>query len=119
MLNNPDLSVDFNALRFGQATLNISEPIPGEISGTLGAPGWQLTISGSSTQEEPRSLRFTGRGDVGGEEWVYDYRGFLVPDWPDAVSQRPAIAGSIIRTVQHGNAPAGFVASWYAVRQDD
>lgn len=55
-----------------------------------------------------------------GEEWVYDYLGYLVPVWPNGVDQRPAIVGSIVRTKPHsmGNAPAGYVAQWIAVKQD-
>ena len=70
-------------------------------------------------------VRFQGKGLVSGEEWVYDYIGWLVPVWPnsDASLQRPAIVGSVVRTVPHassggGTAPAGVVASFYAVRQD-
>jgi hypothetical protein len=69
-------------------------------------------------------VRFQGKGIVSGEEWIYDYIGWLVPVWPnsDANKQRPAIAGSVVRTIPHssngGIAPAGVVASFYAVRQD-
>ena len=57
-------------------------------------------------------------GVIGGEEWVYDYLGYLVPDWPDGVGQVATITGSIIRTVPHssGQAPAGYTATFYAVR---
>jgi hypothetical protein len=70
-------------------------------------------------------VRFQGKGVVVGEEWVYDYIGWLVPAWPnsDATLQRSAIAGSVVRTVPHssgtgGVAPAGVVASFYAVQLD-
>jgi hypothetical protein len=63
--------------------------------------------------------RFQGSGDIGGETWVYDYVGYLVPIWPNGVEQRPAIVGSVIRTVPHssGQAKAGYVASFIAVKQ--
>lgn len=68
--------------------------------------------------------RFQGKGVVSGEEWVYDYIGWLVPAWPNSndTLQRPAIVGSVVRTVPHssgsgGVAPAGVVASFYAVLQ--
>ena len=35
---------------------------------------------------------------------VYDYEARLVPSWPNGVHQRPALVGSVIRTVPH---PAG------------
>jgi hypothetical protein len=68
-------------------------------------------------------VRFQGKGLVNGEQWVYDYTGWLVPAWPnsDATLQRAAIIGSVVRTVPHssgsgGTSPAGVVASFYAVQ---
>jgi hypothetical protein len=71
-------------------------------------------------------VRFQGKGLVNGEEWIYDYLGWLVPAWPNSTDrlQRPAIVGSVVRTVPHSGSapgsvsPAGVVASFYAVRQD-
>ncbi len=119
-VNNPDLSVEFNDLRFGAGTLVLEEPEFGRISGSLGGPGWSLSLQGWSSLGNPFTVRFQGSGDIGGERWVYDYLGFYAPLWPNGVEQRPAIVGTIVRTVPHsqGQAPAGFVASWYAVRQD-
>jgi hypothetical protein len=59
---------------------------------------------------------------VNGEEWKYDYVGYVVNPWPNGVDQRMAIVGSIVRTIPHGRepdiAPAGEVGSWIAVKQD-
>jgi hypothetical protein len=65
--------------------------------------------------------RFRGTGTVDDEPWVYDYTGWLIPAWPNGVGQVPAIVGSVIRTIPHSagpgkTAPAGEVASFYAVR---
>jgi hypothetical protein len=71
----------------------------------------------------PPQVRFQGKGVVSGEEWIYDYIGWLAPVWPNSTNQlqRDAIVGSIVRTIPHSNgkggtAPAGYVASFYAVR---
>jgi hypothetical protein len=67
-------------------------------------------------------VRFQGVGIVSGEKWIYDYEGYLVPDWPNGVDQVPAIVGSVIRTIPHSGSqpntvhPAGVVGSFYAVR---
>jgi hypothetical protein len=58
---------------------------------------------------------------VGGEQWIYDYEGYLVAHWPNGVQQIPALVGSVIRTIPHsssngGISPAGVVASFYAVK---
>ena len=96
----------------------INEPSLGEVSGTLGGEGWSLALTGRLTYGNPFTVRFQGAGDIGGEPWVYDYRGFLAPAWPNGIDQRPAIVGTIVRTIPHGQAEAGYVASWIAVRQD-
>ena len=58
---------------------------------------------------------------MAGEEWIYDYLGFVVPAWPNGQDQVPAIVGTIVRTIPHSGsapgtvAPAGVTASWIAV----
>jgi hypothetical protein len=106
-------------LRFGVGTLALTEPTFGQVSGTLGGPGWSLALAGHYTYGNPNHARFQGSGDIDGEAWVYDYVGYLVPAWPNGVDQAPAIVGSVIRTLPHSNgqAAAGYVASFVAVRQ--
>jgi hypothetical protein len=124
LLNDPDINTDFNKLEFGRGTIVIEEAESQLLKGTIGGPGWSLTLHGSRAYGSPMQVRFQGKGIVSGEEWVYDYIGWLIPVWPnsDAIKQRPAIVGSVVRTVPHssngGVAPAGVVASFYAVRQD-
>jgi hypothetical protein len=117
--NDPDLSTDFNDLRFGVGTLELMESEFGRLSGSLGGEGWNLNLVGGYTYGNPFSLRFQGSGDIAGEMWAYDYVGYLVPIWPNGVDQRPAIVGSVIRTLPHssGQAKAGYVASFIAVKQ--
>ncbi len=117
-LNDPNLSLSFDDLRFGAGTLELKQPTASTVRGSLGGDGWSLSLDGTVTDGDPTELKFQGRGTIGGEDWVYDYRGYCIPDWPDGVDQRDAIVGSIIRTTPHsgGTATAGFVASSYAVR---
>ena len=118
--SDPDLSVEPNSLLFGSGTMELALPTSDQMTGILGGEGWQLALSGGVSNGKPATIRFQGKGTIGGEQWVYDYIGFLVPPWPNGVGQRPAIVGSIVRTVSHsgGSAPAGYVAQWIAVRQD-
>jgi hypothetical protein len=105
---------------FATGTLVLDEPDYGRLSGSLlGGGGWNLSLVGGYTYGNPFALRFQGSGDNSGERWVYDYVGYLVPIWPNGVDQRPAIVGSVIRTVPHhnGQATAGYVASFIAVKQ--
>jgi len=121
-LSDPDLSTQFNDLEFGRGTISIDEAPMGVLQGTIGGPGWSLGLSGSITYGDPYSVRFQGRGVVGGEEWIYDYIGYAIKPWPNGVDQVPAMTGSIVRTIPHasgtgGTAPAGVVCSWIAVWQ--
>ena len=123
-INDPDLSTQFNDLEFGRGTIAIAASAMNEFSGTIGGPGWQLQLKGSTTYGNPFTVRFQGTGVVGGEQWIYDYIGYVVRPWPNGIDQRAAIVGSIVRTIPHssgtgGVAPAGVVCSFIAVRQDD
>jgi hypothetical protein len=92
------------------------------LKGTIGGPGWSLALKGARAYGNPMHARFQGVGVVNGEKWIYDYQGYLVPDWPNGVDQIPAIVGSVIRTIPHSGSgpgtvnPAGVVGSFYAVK---
>ena len=124
LLNDPSVDTDFDKLEFGRGTLVITAPSPDMLGGTIGGPGWSLDLHGSIGYGSPGQVRFQGRGQVNGEEWIYDYIGWLVPVWPNSNDrlQRAAIVGSVVRTIPHSGsapgtvAPAGVVASFYAVR---
>lgn len=125
LLNDPDVNTDFGKLEFGRGTLVITETDPVTLGGTIGGPGWSLNLHGSFTFGTPMQVRFQGKGIVGGAEWIYDYIGWLVPVWPNSTPQQQtaAIVGSVVRTIPHPTgtdgkaiAPAGVVASFYAVR---
>jgi hypothetical protein len=125
LINDPNVNTDFNKLEFGRGTLVITAPSSTTLRGTIGGPGWSLDLHGSFSYGSPAQVRFQGRGLVGGEEWIYDYIGWLVPVWPNSndTLQRAAIVGSVVRTIPHSGgkpgtvSPAGVVASFYAVRQ--
>lgn len=125
LLNDPDLDTGFDKLEFGRGTLAITQSETGALGGTIGGPGWQLALHGGFGFGSSEPARFRGQGIVGGEEWIYDYFATLVPVWPNSTDnlQRPALIGSVTRVIPHSGgspgtvAPAGVVASFYAVRQ--
>ncbi|MEM7048504.1 MAG: hypothetical protein AAF604_02545 [Acidobacteriota bacterium] len=121
-LNDPDLATEPNALLFGSGTIEIVEASMEILRGTIGGQGWSLTLHGSRSYGNPMTVRFRGKGVVSGAEWIYAYVGYLVPEWPDGEQQKTAMVGSIVRVIPHpsngGTAPAGVVASWYAVKRD-
>jgi hypothetical protein len=123
-LNDPDLSTKFNDLEFGRGNISVDEAPMNEFKGRIYDVGWQLDLKGSITYGNPFTVRFQGKGVVGGEEWIYDYVGYVIRPWPNGVEQRMAMVGSIVRTIPHssgngGISPAGVVCSWIAVKQDD
>jgi len=125
LLNETDPSIAFNDLEFGVGTIVINEGPAELLTGTIGGQGWSLELHGSRAYGSPSQVRFQGKGLVSGEEWIYDYIGWLVPVWPNSTTilQKTAIVGSVVRTIPHssgtgGVAPAGVVASFYAVKTD-
>ena len=123
-ISDPDLGADFNSLEFGRGNIRIDKGEMQQFKGLIYGPGWQLTLKGGITYGNPLTVRFQGKGLVGGAEWVYDYLGYLVNEWPNGVAQRPALVGTIVRTIPHptgpngqSTAPAGVVAQWIAVKQ--
>jgi hypothetical protein len=130
LLNEPDITTDFDKLEFGRGTIVITAPSSTTLGGTIGGslgPGagnWSLDLHGSIGYGSPGQVRFQGKGLVSGEEWIYDYIGWLVPVWPNSndTLQRAAIVGSVVRTIPHSGSspgtisPAGVVASFCAVR---
>jgi len=118
-INESNLATQPNDLLFGMGTLNLAESDDGKVTGSLGGAGWSLSLAGEYAAGVPRAVRFQGTGEIGGEQWVYDYLGYLVTDWPNGIDQRSTVVGSVIRTVAHSNgqAKAGFVASFIAVKQ--
>jgi hypothetical protein len=132
-LNDPNLAAppdgsdpNIQPLLFGYGTIVIAEAPADLLIGTIGGGGWSLNLHGSRAYGSPAQVRFQGKGIVGGAEWIYDYIGWLVPVWPNSIEslQAPAIVGSVTRTIPHPTgqdgkaiAPAGVVASFYAIRQ--
>lgn len=123
-LSDPNLATAFDALEFGRGNITIEEAPMGVLKGRIFGDGWGLDLNGSIGYGTPWSVRFQGVGIIGGSQWIYDYIGWVVPAWPNGIDQRPAIVGSIVRTIPHpgGNGgvnPAGVVCSWIAVWQSD
>ncbi len=127
-LNNPDPVDDFNKLRFGQGELFFEPSLTeGSISGQLAfrsdpptKADARLKLAGAVQTGNPFSVRFQGTGveDTDAKGWVYDYTGYFVPEWPAGQGQKPALVGSVIRTVPHDGRPAGVVGSFIAVARD-
>lgn len=121
-LDDSDISKEFNALRFGAGLINFGQIAYDQIlHGVLDMGGdYKLALRGELLRNIAgiTGIRWTGTGIAGTptQDWVYDYRGVKTEKWTDADGQKNVIVGSVIRTVAHDGAPAGFVGSFYMVK---
>ena len=74
-------------------------------------------VNGGGVSPQVLLITGTGREGTATAKWVYQYQGYVVPDWAEGVNQVPAIVGTVIRTIPHGAGKAGVVVSFVAVKQ--
>lgn len=119
--NNPAPVDDFNDIRLWQADLKLEPDGPGLVKGRIESGGYALNIRGSVSMDNGTpciKLRAVGLAGTSTDGWVYDYAGVLATGWPDGDGQRPAIVGTVIRTVPHApSRPAGASYSFVAVNK--
>ena len=106
------------SLIFGEGTFDLTlegDRIGGQLS--FGG-GVGLTLDGTLTGD---AFAIVGLGvdDTPTAGWRYDYRGTTAFHWPEGVNQVPSLVGSVIRVNPHDGTPAGFTASFIAVRRPD
>jgi hypothetical protein len=119
--NNPEPVDSFDAIRFAQAELTLVENGLNLLSGRLSFGDAYINVTGTVQCAEPPTIRLRAIGveDTSTAGWIYDYIGHLAPSWPDADAQRPAIVGTVIRTMPHEpDRPAGYSGSFVAVSQN-
>lgn len=111
------------ALIFGEGIfdLDVDQTI---LRGGLGMSlDYALTLRGTVTPghgDVPLRFSMIGEGVPGTPTagWRYDYQGEAGYLWPNAIDQVPSLVGTVIRVHAHGpDAPAGYTASFIAVRQ--
>jgi len=110
------------ALIFAEAVFAFTLPTPTTLKGTIDWEGGGLDLEGTvgpgSDGFGPRvAIAGHGRPGTSTDGWEYDYYGEIAHHWPDGVDQVPAIVGTVVRAKPHNGAPAGYVASFVAVRQ--
>lgn len=111
---------------FGEGVFDF-EPVPdGSFRGGLGmGSGYALSLTAElvpGAAGEPPCYAIIGLGIAGTatEGWRYDYRCTPGYQWPEGKEQVPSLLGTVVRVNAHGpNAPAGFTASFIAVRRPE
>lgn len=96
----------------------------GKVTGTLDmGSGYVLDLSGPVVPVSGGDVRIafmmigTGRSGTPTAGWEYDYHGTDAFTWPKGIDQVPAFVGSVLRAKPHDGSPAGYVASFIAVKQ--
>ncbi|WP_236840789.1 hypothetical protein [Bradyrhizobium sp. CCGE-LA001] len=110
------------ALIFAEAVFTFEIPTSTTLKGAIDWPGGGLDLQGTVKQDPVTGAPMVeivglGRPGTGTANWEYDYRGQLNYRWPAGVNQVPALVGSVIRAKPHDGAPAGYVASFIAVKR--
>ncbi|WP_159009580.1 hypothetical protein [Bradyrhizobium sp. S69] len=108
-------------LIFAEAIFNFEIVSPTELKGTIDWEGGGLDLKGliqpaDATESFRVKIIGTGRPGTGTAGWEYDYDAGPAYTWPNGVKQVPALVGSVIRAKPHGASPAGYVASFVAVK---
>jgi hypothetical protein len=120
--NNPKPVQSFDEIRLAQADLVLNEAGPDWLEGTLSFGNSSLKMDGVSTCVEGRwqlRMRAKGRDKTDKAGWVYDYIGEMAAEWPTGDGQRPAIVGTVIRSVYHDpDRDAGLSYSFVAVKRE-
>ena len=111
------------SLLFAEGEWTVQDAPAGVFKGQLQfGPDASMDLSGTITTDASgaRHVHINGKGRPGTSTaaFFYDYDGWLAYTWPNGVDQRPAIVGSIVRVKPHDGAPAGYVASFIAVKKD-
>jgi hypothetical protein len=126
-INNPqevgDDAQKALALIFGEGNLTITVKSESLFHAGLDFGGgaamdlYGEVVAGSGVSPEVLIITGTGRTGTSTDKWVYQYKGYVVPQWSEGVQQVPTIVGTVIRTIPHGAGTAGVVASFVIVRQ--
>ena len=122
---------EVDKLQFAEGEMTFEAAPEGAVRGQLAfrseprSTDARLALTGSISSGSPATVRFQGVGidRTEAEGWLYDYVGYLVPDWPAGRGQRRAFVGSVTRTLAHSNReggldPAGEVFSFIAFQND-
>lgn len=110
-------------LFFAEAEFNFEVVSNSAFKGVIDWGSGGLDLSGTMRpggEDTPTAFMISGIGRAGSQTdgWEYDYNGCLAYKWPYGVNQVPALVGSLVRAKPHGSAPAGYVASFIAVKKN-
>ncbi|NTG51714.1 hypothetical protein G6M04_30420 [Agrobacterium rhizogenes] len=108
---------------FGEGIFTLAI-LNGKVTGTLDmGSGYVLDLSGAVAPVSGGEFRIAvmmvgmGRSGTPTAGWEYDSHGTDAFTWPKGIDQVSAFVGSVLRAKPHDGSPAGYVASFIAVKQ--
>lgn len=109
-------------LVFGEGVMTFDKPSGNNVTGVLGmGESYFLDLKGTmqvtSSGDIAVDLFGFGRAGTPTDNWEYDYKATTTPKWPNGIGQIPSLVGTVIRAKPHGTSPAGYVASFIAIKQ--
>lgn len=110
------------SLFFAEADFYFTASSERDFTGVIDWGSGGLDLTGTikpGSADTPIAFAIVGIGRPGTQTdgWEYDYNGCLAYKWPQGVSQIPSLVGTVIRAKPHNGAPAGYSASFVAVRK--
>ncbi len=110
------------SLFFAQAEFRFKAVNDVAFEGTIDWNGGGLDLSGvlipgGSQTPVAFSIVGMGRPGTGTDGWQYDYSGCLAYTWLNGIDQIPALVGTLVRVKPHDGEPAGYTASFIAVKK--
>ncbi|QIO54593.1 hypothetical protein HA461_25740 (plasmid) [Rhizobium leguminosarum bv. trifolii] len=116
---DPDKAI---RLFFAEAEFRFEAVSDTEFKGVIDWGSGGLDLAGTikpGSADTPVAFAIVGLGRPGSQTdgWEYDYNGCLGYRWPNGIDQIPSLVGTVIRAKPHGSAPAGFTASFIAVKR--
>jgi hypothetical protein len=125
MRNHLPLNTPFNDIKFGEGLIDFGSVEDGRISrSTLDmGGGYILNLTGEvvHTHQTGDMIKWRGVGiaDTRTAGWIYDYQAFVSPTWPEQTDKTPVLLGQTLRTVAHGQAPAGVTGTFFMVKNNE
>jgi hypothetical protein len=109
-------------LIFGEAILTLEVLSGARLRGEMTTQGLALELDGaikSPAEGAAPVFEIIGTSRRGARPMEYHYQGQFAHRWPNGINQVPTILGTVMRARADAGGAAGFVASFFAIKQNE